>query len=248
MALRYKQYYKIACNLEINKLFKDDIANYILSYIDFDFHFLFAPLQPNRCPCISTHLLYNILIVISDQDINYKSLHIVIDTLSTLTETCSTKPQFYSGGVMDNMYYPKIDMVSNLERIKFNPIHKLLGKRITYPSRNTISGNSNNTGNTISGNTISGNTNNTTISKHTTISKYMKQFKYMHKVCIYSFSLGLIYKLVRENGLVVIANIDIYLQRDIFQIEGYKEQIEKRKKQIEEYKKKEYIKRIQNNL
>jgi hypothetical protein len=79
MALRYKQYYirySIVCHLLINKLFKVDIAKYILSYIDFniDFDNLFIPLQPNRCACISTNLLYNILIVLSDQDINNKSL------------------------------------------------------------------------------------------------------------------------------------------------------------------------------
>ena len=56
--------------------------------------------------------------------------------------------------------------------------------------------------------------------------KYMNKLKYIKKLwSISSFSLGLIYKLVRENRLVIIANIDIYLKRIRFQIEGYKREI-----------------------
>jgi hypothetical protein len=214
MALRYKQYYirySIVCHLVINKLFKVDIAKYILSYINFniDFDNLFIPLQPNRCACISTNLLYNILIVLSDQDINNKSLKIVIDKLTTLTDTCSTKRQpvrLFIGGYIQDIY-PRLDIGYNLKNIKYNNVHThLLRKRIPFPSRNTST-------------SICGIDKKYQLKKYIDHIKYMNKLKYMKKVwSIYSFSLGLIYKLVRENRLVIIANIDIYLHLCTFKM------------------------------
>lgn len=224
MALRYKPYYmkySIACHLVINKLFKTDIAKYILSYIDFniDFDHLFPPLQQNRCACISTNLLYNIILVLSDQDIGDKSLNIVIGKLLTLTDTCSTKPKPIPcfSGIIQDIYYPRLEMVNNLEtvkynhplleNIKYNHVHTHLSrKRIPFPSRNTST---------------------SICEKDKKYQlKYIKKLKYMKKVwSIYSFSFGLIYKLVRENRLAIIANIDIYLKRVRFQIEGYKKHV-----------------------
>jgi hypothetical protein len=212
IALKYKQY----CIDVMYKLFaNNDITKYILSYIDFTQ--VLSKVSPNKCACVSTNLLYNIIIVLSEQDINYKSLNIVIcklinpiDTYFNIIQRIERIQDIYHPRIQD--IYPQLIMIENIvpsaEMIKFNGVHinrKLLGKRKKYISRNTII-----------------HRNNEDISK----------INQMHKIwIIYSFSLGLIYKLVRENRLIVIFKIDLYLDFIKKKIELYKKQLEFRNRQ-----------------
>jgi len=207
IALKYKQY----CINTMDKVFaNNDITKYILSYIDFTQ--VLSKVSLNRCARISTNLLYNIIIVLSEQDINYKSLNIVICKLINPIDTY-LKIQYFEDICLPRIQdiYPQLIMnetfaVPSAEMIKFNNVHTI--------HRNTIHRNR----------------------------EYISKANQMHKIwIIHSFSLGLIYKLVRENRLIIIYKIDIHQDFIRKKIERYKKQLEFQNRQY-------LIKNIQNDI
>jgi hypothetical protein len=82
------------CMMVFIKTFNLRIANNILSFIDFKD--LFIPLQWNRCACISPTLLFNVMKVLSNQDIKNTALNDVICELVLLTNSCyAIRPMTY---------------------------------------------------------------------------------------------------------------------------------------------------------
>ena len=201
MALKYKQY---CINVMDNAFANNDITKYILSYIDFTQ--VLSNVSPNRCACISTNLLYNIIIVLSEQDINYKSLNIVICKLINPIDTYFKIQDRYHSRIPD--IYPQLIMIETMvpsaEMIKFNKVHTFINHRKKYKY----------------------------ISRNSEYKNAISKVNQMHKLwIIYSFSLGSIYKLARENRLIVIFNIDIYQDFIKKKIEFYKKQLEFRNRQ-----------------
>jgi hypothetical protein len=76
------------CMMALNRAFNLDIANNILSFIDFEH--LFIPLPSDRCARISPELLINIMIVLSEQDVKNIALNSVMHELVPLIDSCST--------------------------------------------------------------------------------------------------------------------------------------------------------------
>jgi len=81
---KFYQFYIMA----LTRTFNLDIANNILSFIDFKD--LFIPLEIDRCAIISPTLLFNIMKVLSNQDIKEKALNNVMCELVPLTNSCYT--------------------------------------------------------------------------------------------------------------------------------------------------------------
>uniref|UniRef100_A0A6C0HZT3 Uncharacterized protein n=1 Tax=viral metagenome TaxID=1070528 RepID=A0A6C0HZT3_9ZZZZ len=211
------------CMMVLNRVFNLDIANNILNFIDFKH--LFIPLPSDRCARISPELLYNIMIVLSEQDVKNEALNSVMRELVSLTDSCSTvnknggyssgySGRYSSGGLRCGEMETWVLSASPI----ILPIHINTSTCNYYnadfyddqliiwesPYTTAIRANLKERHSTYLRARPS-------IQKKEKYSVYLNNihmYKKLHKMWhCYSFHLGLIYKLVRENRLVIFANV-----------------------------------------
>lgn len=184
------------CIMVLNRIFTLDIINNILSFIDFTN--LFIPLEEERSARISPELLINIMIVLSEQDIKNEALNTAMVELASLRDSCSA--------VNKNKYSSSVSSYGGIQCmpifIKYTPIYPVMN--INTCSFYNVD---------FDGDQLSVwtpyDTTTTKVKPSThlkvTHSTQIHIYKKLHKIWhCHSFHLGLIYKLVRENKLVIL--------------------------------------------
>lgn len=185
------------CMMTLHTKFNVDIAHNILSFIDFTN--LFIPLEEERSARISPELLINIMIVLSEQDIRNEALNTVMVELASLRDSCSTVNKNKYGSSYNNLRCGEMKTwVLNVrylaDPILFNPSMNINAYSVynAYFDDDQV---------------IIWGSHYTTAIKANLKERHSTQihmYKKLHKVWHhYSFHLGLIYKLVRENKLVI---------------------------------------------
>jgi hypothetical protein len=182
------------CMMALNRAFNIDIAHNILSFIDFTN--IFIPLPSDRCARISPELLINIMIVLSEQDIKNEALNGVMHELVPLIDSCSTVNKDGSGYGSCNSILRYGEMETWVANTKY-----LAYPIIFSPSININACSIYNADFDDDQVSVWDPYDTTAIRANLkTIHMYKKLHKIWHR---YSFHLGLIYKLVRENELFI---------------------------------------------
>jgi hypothetical protein len=178
------------CMMGLNRVFNLDIANNILSFIDFKH--LFIPLSSDRCARISPELLVNIMIVLSEQDVKNEALNAVMCELVPLTDSCSTVKKDGSGYSSSSLSSYGGILCRPIFINEYIPIYPVMN--ITVCSFYNVNFDKNDRQLSVWG----------PYAATATRVKHRHMYKQLHKIWHrYSFYLGLIYKLVRENKLVI---------------------------------------------
>jgi hypothetical protein len=202
------KFYKFCMMTLLHKKINEDIAHNILSFIDFNH--LFIPLGRDRSARISPKLLINIMIVLSEQDVKNKALNAVMVELVPLRNSCSEYNNRYSSsnlrcGEMEtwvlNARYLAKPIVLHV-----TPIHTCNYYNEDFDEDRISVWGSNNTTAIRAGPSST----HLKAKYNTQIHMYKKLHKIWHR---YSFHLGLIYKLVRENRLVILQQGKLQLVR-----------------------------------
>ena len=200
------KFYQFCMMALLHTKFNVDIAHNILSFIDFNK--LFIPLGRGRSPRISPKLLINIMIVLSEQDVKNKALNAVMVELVLLMDSCSEYKNKYTGlrcGEMETwalLAKPIVLHVAPIYRFQMN----INTFQMNINTCNYYNEDFDNNQVSIWGsNVIKAKPSIAHLKTKSTLFAQKKQmYKQLHKMWHYhSFHLGLIYKLVRENRLVI---------------------------------------------
>jgi hypothetical protein len=190
------------CMMALNRAFNLDIAHNILSFIDFKN--LFIPLEEERCARISPELLVNIMIVLSEQDIKNEALNGVMSELAPLRDSCSTVNK------NGNRYGSSLSPYGGLRCKEMETWAHLASPILLYVAPihtfqiNTTTCSFYNADFDDDQASVWGSHYTTAIKAKPNPHLKAHMYKKIHKMWYYySFHLGLIYKLVRENRLVI---------------------------------------------
>lgn len=204
------KFYQFCMMVLLHKNFNVDISHNILSFIDFKN--LFVPLGRNRSARISPKLLINIMIVLSKQDVKNKALNAVMVELVPLMDSCSEYNNKYSSEHIGLRFGEMETWVLLAKPIVLHvaPIHtfQMNINTCNYYNEdfddNQVSVWGSNVTTAIKAKPSIVHLKAKSIPSAQKKQMYKQMYMQMHKIWhYYSFHLGLIYKLVRENRLVI---------------------------------------------